>query len=138
MARKPEMIGIDTNILLRFLVDDDPEQSAIARQFMGLRNSEDPAYVSAVVLAETVWFLTRRLDYPRSQIAEMLGLLVQAEGIVFEHSNELRLWSVETSHPTADIADYLIAWAAFKAGCSKTMTFDKQAATRVPGMELLA
>ena len=57
------MIGIDTNVLLRFLVHDDPKQGEKARQFMTERTAEDPAYVSAVVLAEVIWFLRQRLNY---------------------------------------------------------------------------
>lgn len=132
------MIGIDTNVLLRFLVDDDPAQGAVARQFMGKRSAADPAYVSAIVLTETIWFLARRLNYPKSQIGELLKQLVEAEEIVFEHADELKAWGTDKSHPNADIADYLIAWSASKSGCRSTMTFDKKAASRVPGMELLA
>ncbi|RWX79000.1 PIN domain-containing protein [Neorhizobium lilium] len=132
------MIGIDTNVLLRFLVEDEPAQSAVAHQFMLERSAEDPAYISAVVLAETVWFLSRRLDYPKTRIFEVLGVLAQSAEIVVEHSAELKHLVAATRQPAADIADYLVAWSALKSGCSKTFTFDQKAATRVPGMELLA
>lgn len=131
------MIGIDTNILLRFLVDDEPAHSIAARRFMSERSAEDLAYVSAVVLAETIWFLNRRLDYPKSQVVEVLGLLAQTEEIVVEYSEELKAWCADPSRPVADLADYLIAWSATQAGCRKTMTFDHRGAARVPGMELL-
>lgn len=132
------MIGIDTNILLRFLVDDDPAQSAISRRFMSERSAKDPAYISALVLTETTWFLVRRLNYPKAQIIGLLRQLMEVDGIVFEHSHELKTWGADLSRPVADIADYLIAWSASKSGCHTTMTFDKKAAARVPGMELLA
>ncbi|WP_112944917.1 MULTISPECIES: PIN domain-containing protein [unclassified Rhizobium] len=132
------MIGIDTNILLRFLLDDEPTQGAIARQFMSERTTDDPAYVSAVVLAETSWLLNRRLGYSKSEIATVLAQLAQADEIVIEHSKELKLLTADTSRPIADIADYLVVWAAANVGCAKTFTFDRKAARKIPGMELLA
>jgi predicted nucleic-acid-binding protein len=132
------MIGIDTNILLRFLVNDEPAQGAIVQRFMAERTPESPAYISAVVLAETVWFLRRRLGYSKLEIAQTLNLLARAREVVVEHSDELKLLRLENSLPLADIADYLVAWAATNAGCSKTFTFDRKAARQIPGMELLA
>jgi predicted nucleic-acid-binding protein len=132
------MIGIDTNVLLRFLIDDEPSQGAAARRFLSERSAEDPAYVSVVVIAETVWFLIRHLGHPKSRIVETLGLLIETDELLVEHSHELKQYVADPNQLKADIADYLIAWAALKSGCRKTMTFDKQAAARVPGMELLA
>lgn len=132
------MIGIDTNVLIRFLVEDDPTQNAIAREFLSARSISDPAFVSSVTLAETVWVLTRRLKYPPASIAEMICALLASEGLVIEHSEELGAIMFDAASLEADIADYLIAWAGLAAGCSRTVTFDRRAAKIVPGMELLA
>jgi len=64
--------------------------------------------------------------------------LAQLPEIVVEHSDELKRLLAGLSGPTADLADCMIAWSADEAGCTSTMTFDKEAATDVPGMELLA
>lgn len=131
------MIGIDTNILVRFLVDDHPGQNDLARSFMANRTADDPAYVSAVVLAEAVWVLTRRLKYPLSTITELLQGLLATDGLIFEHTEELDAL-LSNDQPRSDLADHLISWAAQRAGCHRTVTFDETAARRVPGMELLA
>ena len=132
------MIGIDTNILLRFLIDDDPAQNAMARRFMSERTGDDPAYVSAIVLAETVWVLRRRLNYPLPRIVESICALLTVAELTVEHADELDILLADHDGSVADVVDYLVAWAGFDAGCQKTMTFDRKAARRVPGMELLA
>ena len=132
------MIGIDTNVLLRFLVDDDVAQNDRARRFMAERTEDDPVYLSAVVLAETVWVLRRRLGYSQTQITEMLRQLLVSVEVVVEYAGELEVTLLETEATISDLADCLVAWAALKAGCSKVVTFDRKAARAIPGMELLS
>lgn len=131
------MIGIDTNVLVRFLVDDDVEQNAAARGFMASRTIEDPAYVSAVALAETVWVLSRRFRYPMTEIFEMLRALLSADSLMIENMEELDALINGDDDPKGDLADHLIAWSGAKAGCTRVVTFDVKAARAVPGMELL-
>lgn len=131
------MIGVDTNVLVRFLVEDDPQQNAIAHNFFSKRSAEDPAYVSATVIAETVWVLRRRLKLPLATVSDLIQNLLAADRLVVEFTEELdALLSQET--PQTDIADYLIAWSAKRAGCLATVTFDRTSAEAIPGMELLA
>ena len=130
------MIGIDTNVLVRFLVDDDAVQNAAARRLLSERTAEDPAYVSAVALVETVWILHSRLKFPMPQITAILRDLLAADGLIVEHTEELDALLSETE-PNADLADYLIGWSGMKMGCRATKTFDKTAARAIPGMELL-
>ena len=111
------MIGIDTNVLLRFLVDDDVEQNESARRFMAERTEDDPVYLSAVVLAETVWVLRRRLGYSQRQITEMLRRLLGSVEAVIEFAEELEVELLEPDATISDLADCLVAWAALKAGC---------------------
>jgi predicted nucleic-acid-binding protein len=131
------MIGIDTNVLLRFLVDDDPAQNSLARSFMAERTAEDPAYIGAIVLSETVCFLVSRLGYTKKHVIDLLDALLQSGEVLIEHSDALRSLIADSKTPIADVADHLIAWSAIKSGCTRTVTFDKKAAARVPGMELL-
>jgi predicted nucleic-acid-binding protein len=131
------VIGIDTNVLVRFLVDDQPGQNQVARQFLSERTADSPAYVSAIVLAETVWVLNKRLKYPMPVIVEVLQSLLAADGLVIECTEELDVLFSQ-SGPYGDLPDYLIVWAAQRAGCRRIVTFDKAAAKRIPGMELLA
>lgn len=131
------MIGLDTNVLVRFLVDDDPAQNHAARTFLSERNADDPAFLSAVALAETVWVLSRRLGYAAKDIASMLRGLLASDGLIIEHADELGAMLGHGALPDADLADHLIAWANRHAGCRTTVTFDRRAAKVVTGMDLL-
>lgn len=131
------MIGVDTNVLVRFLVADDPKQNALARDFFSKRSAEDPAFVSAIVLAETVRVLHRNLKLPLATVYDLIQNLLAADRLVVEYTEELdALLSQNT--PQSDIADYLIAWSAKRAGCKAAVTFDRTSAEAIPGMELLA
>lgn len=132
------MIGIDTNVLLRFLVDDDPAQNDIARRWLSGRTTVDPVFISAVTIAETVWVLTRTLDYSVDVVSDMLRDLLASDAVSIEHGDELGFLLGESTPKKAEIADYLIAWSAERAGCSHTVTFDRRAARLVPSMDLLA
>lgn len=131
------MIGIDTNVLIRFLVEDDADQSEAVRKWMAMRDAEIPAYVSTIVLAETVWVLSRRLKYPMKQVTNILRDLLAADGLVFEETERLDAL-LHNGEPATDLADYLISWQAAAGGCSYTVTFDRHAAGAIPEMELLA
>ncbi|WP_336055370.1 PIN domain-containing protein [Nitratireductor sp. CH_MIT9313-5] len=132
------MIGVDTNVLLRFLVVDDPDQNRAAANFFAARTAEDPAFISALALAETVWLLMRRMNYPAEAVIEVLRKLLAAESIAVEHAEELGMLVFDEDPPVSDLADFLIAWAGKRSGCSSSVTFDKRAARTVPGMELLS
>ena len=132
------MIGLDTNVLVRFLVDDDPVQNEKARAFLSSRSFDDPVFVSAVTIAETVWVLNRRLKFPIASVIGILRDLLASDGMIVEHADELGQLIAADAIPGTDIADYLIAWAGTSAGCSHTVTFDRRAARSVPSMELLA
>jgi predicted nucleic-acid-binding protein len=132
------MIGVDTNVLVRFLASDDPAQNEKARRFFGSRSAEDPAFVSAVTLAETVWVLHRRLKFPLADVIAVVRDLLASDGLIIEHAAELGQLLHEQGALRSDIADYLISWAAAHAGCSHTVTFDRLAAKAVPSMELLS
>ncbi len=122
------MIALDTNLLVRYIVQDHPEQAAIATNLIETRLSEDePGFVAHLVLAELVWVL-RGYGYGREQIAETLtGLLCAVELSV--EQVELA-WSALRAYAKgpADFADYLIGFRARSVGCSTVMTFDRKAA----------
>jgi predicted nucleic-acid-binding protein len=137
MVRAEQMIGIDTNVLVRFLVRDDERQHAIARSFMLERTAESPAFLSAIALAETVWVLHRRMEYPMSDIVAMLQALLSADNLILEHMEELDMLINGDNALKGDLADHLIAWSGKKGGCTRSVTFDLKAASVVDGMELL-
>ena len=97
------MIGIDTNVIVRFLVDDDAEQNAEARRFLLVRTADDPAYLSAVALTEAIWVLNRRMAYPMRQVVSMLKDLLASDALVVEYSEELDALLSDDDTPAADL-----------------------------------
>lgn len=132
------MIGIDSNVLIRVIANDDPEQVEQIKVFFSDRSAETPAYVSAVVLAETFWALRRRLGYSAGVIASALGRLPESDDLEFQHGDRLAALLNRPETFRGDLADHLIAWSAEDAGCARILTFDRRAARLVPAMELLA
>lgn len=131
------MIGIDTNVLVRLFVKDNPQQTAAAVRFLMARSEDDPAFVSAVVLAELVWALDRTYKYAGAAIHEALAGLFESINIVIEREALMRTAVNLALERNADISDSIIAALASDAGAPKTATFDGSAARRIPSMELL-
>lgn len=132
------MIGVDTKVLLRFLIDDDPAQNKKARGLLSVRTARDPVFTSAVMIAETVWVLTRTLGYSVDIVCNMLRDLLASDAVSIEYGNELGFLLGDSQARKAEISDYLIAWSAERAGCSQTVTFDRRPARLIPSMELLS
>lgn len=132
------MIGVDTNVLIRIFVDDNPQQRAVAQAFMRLRSADDPAFVSAVVVAEVSWVLTRMYDFSVLAVRDALEWLFESTNIVVENHDLIRSAVALAADQNADVSDCIIAAIAADAGCTTTVTFDKPAAKRIPEMELLA
>lgn len=132
------MIGVDTNLLARLFVDDDPRQQEIAGAFFGQRSTDDPAYVSLVVIAEFVWLLGKTYDYSKTRIAEALAALLESPDFVVESRKLVEDALALSEQPKVGIVDVLISRIATRDGCIAVATFDKEAAKRVPGMKLLA
>lgn len=131
------MIGLDSNVLIRFLAQDDKVQSAIATRFISRLSTEEPGFISSVVLAEVSWVLLRRYRLSRDEISGTLqGLLETAELIVENSAAAHRALAVYKAGGSAEFADALIAETAALAGATETVTFDKLAAGEA-GMRLL-
>jgi predicted nucleic-acid-binding protein len=120
------MIAVDTNVLVRFLVGDDPKQSRQARALVDdLDADEARAFVSDIVLCELVWVLASCYRFDRAQIAAVLRQLAAARQLEFASTdNVLRAVSAFESG-RGDFADYLIREHARAAGCERVVTFDK-------------
>lgn len=131
------MIGLDTNILVRYITQDDPVQSPAASQFIEKNCSADaPGFVNYLVLCELVWVLKRCYKVEQDQalkvieqILKTVQLQVQEPQIVWK---ALRL----ARKNKADFADYLITQINSAHGCETTVTFD-QAAAQISGTKLL-
>ncbi|MBR6021394.1 MAG: type II toxin-antitoxin system VapC family toxin [Kiritimatiellae bacterium] len=122
------MIGLDTNVIVRYLAQDDPEQSAAATKVFEERISrDDPGFVSSVALCEVAWVLSRAYKVPRKVVGEALRGLLDAEELVVEHREcALRAWQRFLSG-RADFPDYLIGEIGREAGAATTLSFDGRA-----------
>ena len=130
------MIGLDTNVLVRYLAQDDPVQSPRATQIMEARLSEhDPGFISVVAMAETVWVLERVYDLSNADIATAIERMLQAEVFAVESEQEVFAAMVALKEGYGSFADALIGALGAKAGCISTVTFDRKA-LRLPGFEL--
>lgn len=131
------MIGLDTNVIVRFLVQDDDQQSPVAtRQFSKLTR-DNKGFVSAIVLAETSWVLTRAYRFSRGDLAAAIeGLLRSAELNIENAEAAWRALGVFQDGKAFEFADALIAETGALAGATQTVTFDRNAAAE-GGMKLL-
>jgi predicted nucleic-acid-binding protein len=132
------MIGLDTNIVVRYLTRDDEGQFAKARQLLaGELTAADPGYISRVVLAEIAWVLTGSYDLDRATLAEVLERLLTSRQLVVQDA-ETAYHALRTYRSgRGDFVDLLIVEQARRAGCVATATFDRRAAKQ-PGFQLLA
>ena len=130
------MIGLDTNVLVRYLAQDDPKQSPQATRQIEALTPDEPGYVSIVSVVEVVWVLSGCYAATRETIGEVLATLLQAKGIVLAHADvvwqALRLFK----QGKADFADCMIKCFAAEAACTRVVTFDRDAAKHC-GMQLL-
>ena len=131
------MIGLDTNVVVRYLAQDDEIQSAAATRFISQLSKDKPGFISSVVLAEISWVLVRAYKTPREDLARILeGLLRSAELVVENAQAAYRALGVYSGSTSVEFADALIAETALLAGADETVTFDKVAAAQA-GMKLL-
>ena len=135
------MIGLDTNVLARYLTQDDVRQAALASRL--IENDltiARPGFVSLVVLAELCWVLSRLYSATMDELADMISDLLNTPQIQVERREvvqaAIRRFKQGKSRK-AGLVDALIAEIANSEGCSSTVTFDK-AAVRAAGMTLLA
>lgn len=127
------MINLDTNVLVRFLVRDDPDQTARARALIAdAIDAGRACFVTDVALCELVWVLRRAYRLSREDIVERLRVLLIADHAAFQ-SRE-RIARALTAYKTrkGDFADYLLHETGAGAGCGETATFDT-ALLREPG-----
>jgi predicted nucleic-acid-binding protein len=130
------MIGLDTNILVRYLTQDDPAQSRKATEILERRLTEDnPGFVSIVAMVETVWVLDSAYGFSKARIAAAVERMLQADVLVVESEFEVFTAMIAVKEGRGSFADAIIARLDAKANCSCTLTFDEKA-LRLPGLEL--
>lgn len=130
------MIGLDTNVLVRLLTEDDPAQAAKARSFVERTLAGgDRLFVGAVVLAELAWVLSSAYRYGKADVALALEALLSTEGFEVEGRDAAREALDRYRAGKGDFADHLIGVRNAHAGCESTFTFDRGLAS-APGFRL--
>ena len=123
------MIGFDTNVLVRYIVQDDPVQADAATRLIESRcTAQTPSYVSVLVLMELVWVLTTAYRYKKSTVAAVIAQILRTAEFMVEDRDTV--WAALRTFEarTAEFADCLIASRNHARGCAETYTFDRRAA----------
>jgi predicted nucleic-acid-binding protein len=130
------MIGLDTNVLVRYVTQDHPAQSAAAVKVMDSLSSDSPGFLSLVVIAEVVWVLQFSYHFKREEIAHVVERLLRSKELVLERAEIVSQAVRKFRASRANFADCLIERCAHAAECQYVLTFDKNAGAM--GMRLLA
>ncbi|HEV2136152.1 MAG TPA: type II toxin-antitoxin system VapC family toxin [Terracidiphilus sp.] len=132
------MIGIDTNVLLRYLVQDDPTQSPKATAMIERRlTKEEPGFVSLVCVLEIVWVLGSLYGRSHGEIADHLEMILAADTLAIQNEQEVYQAVIALRNGSGTFEDALIGALGAWWGCSATLTFDEDAAKRLNGFRLL-
>jgi predicted nucleic-acid-binding protein len=126
------MIGLDTNVVLRYLLQDDPKQSRQANLVFERRLSEQaPGFISLATVLEIVWVLRSLLRQTPSQIAAHLENLLAADSVTIQNEQQVFEAVFALKSGTGEFEHALIGALGAWAGCSRTLTFDRRA-TKLP------
>ena len=130
------MIGLDTNVLVRYIMQDDPKQSSKAANLIESLDAENPGFITMVSVVELYWVLTSSYELTGAQVAQALDAILRTKQLQVERADQVVRALRVFGHGKADFADCLIERAASGAGCSQTMTFDVGAGKHA-GMTLI-
>jgi predicted nucleic-acid-binding protein len=122
------MIGLDTNILVRFYMQDEPAQAKKVNRLFASLTPENPGYVSLIVLLELHWVLKKIYKFDRASLADAALSLLSTAQIKVESASIVLSAIKNYKTISVDFEDALIAKLALNAGCESIYTFDKTAA----------
>jgi predicted nucleic-acid-binding protein len=130
------MIGLDTNVLVRYVAQDDSKQSPRATALVESLNEDNPGFISLVAIVELVWVIQGCYDATKDDTIAVLERLLRVKTLYVENA-EVVLQAVRLyANANADFADCLIERSGNHALCAHTMTFDSKAA-QTAGMQLI-
>lgn len=131
------MIGLDTNVVVRYLVQDEPHQSAAATRLVErILTDEQPGFVTSVTLCEIVWVLAECYGADRQRIESVLEGLLTARQLIVEHAELVWAALIDWRGSPADFSDALIGRVTTARGGDRIVTFDR-AAAKLPSFQLL-
>ena len=131
------MIGLDTNVVVRYLTHDDTAQTAAAVRVMDSLSADTPGFLSLIVVVELVWVLEVSYRFKKNEIEQVLETLLRSKELVIERAEVVFQALRKFSASRADFADCLIERCGHAAECRYTVTFDRNAASAA-GMKLLS
>jgi predicted nucleic-acid-binding protein len=129
------MIGLDTNVVVRYLTHDDTAQTTAAARVIDSLSQDSPGFLSLIVIAELVWVLEGSYRFKKNEIERVLDTLLRSKELVIERAEIVFQALRKFSASRADFADCLIERCGHAADCQSTVTFDQKAASA--GMKLL-
>ena len=130
------MIGLDTNVLVRYIMQDDPKQSPRATRLIESLDIDNPGYITLVSGVELYWVLTSSYELTGTQVGQALEVILRSKQLLVERADQVMRALRLFGQGRADFADCLIERAASGAGCAQTMTFDV-GASKHAGMTLM-
>lgn len=130
------MIGLDTNVLVRYIVQDDAKQSKLASDLIEGLDDTSPGFVTLVTVVELGWVLESSYNFSRQQFAEVMQTLLAVDSIKLDRAAAVASAVRSYASSNADFSDCLIERLSVNAGCERTMTFDKVTA-KSAGMTLM-
>lgn len=120
------MIGLDTNILVRYLVMDDKKQAEKASRYIeSAADSGEQCFINVIVFCELIWVLESAYGYRKNEIADACENILVTKQFEFESKDLLRSALSEYRSGKADFADYLIGKVNKAKGCNHTISFDR-------------
>ena len=130
------MIGVDTNVLVRYLVRDDAEQASAVRVLLEALTPEVPGFICREVAVELVWVLDRAYGFSRVQISDVLVELITTDSLVVEAADDMARAAFGFRQGGPDFSDLMILAAAEREGARPLHTFDRRLA-QVEGATLV-
>jgi predicted nucleic-acid-binding protein len=132
------MTGIDTNILIRHILQDDSIQSPKATRIVEHRLTPNaPGFISLATMLEMAWVLENTYKFLRPELVKAIEYILLIDTFVIQNEKEVFTAMLAVKTGKGEFADALIGALCAWAGCTSTLTFDRKAASRLPGFELL-
>ena len=120
------MIALDTNVLIRYLTRDNPEQAEAARALLQGLTTNGPGFICREVVIEVVWVLERSYRFRRERIANVVMELVSTDALVIEDADDIARSAIAYRLGGADFSDFMILAAANRVGAQPFYTFDRR------------
>ena len=130
------MIGLDTNVIVRYIAQDDAVQSAKATLLIESLSAENQGFITLISIVELVWVMQGCYKATKDECIAILQTLIHTREILLENAEVVVMATRQYSSSSADFADCIIERCANYAKCTCTMTFDSKAA-KTAGMQLI-